>query len=51
MATLLDTVLVVVILAFLGLVVWSRVMNQSMYDTAMEIKDIFKGIFITEVVE
>jgi hypothetical protein len=40
----LDTSLVIIILTFLILIVWSRVMHQSMKDTVLEIKDIIIGI-------
>ena len=40
--TLFDTVLVVVILALIGLLVWSRVMNQTMLETFRELIAIMK---------
>ncbi len=33
-----DTLLVVVILIFLGLIVWSRIMRQTMLETVRELK-------------
>ena len=41
MGNFLDTVLVVGILSFLGFMVWSRVMNQTMFETFKEIKSMF----------
>lgn len=38
MGTFLDTTLVVIILVFLALIVWSRIMRQSMLETLREIK-------------
>ena len=40
----LDTLLIIIILTFLILIVWSRVMGQSMKDTILEIKDIIVGL-------
>lgn len=34
-----DTFLVIIIVLFIILLVWSRVMQQSMLDTLVEIKD------------
>lgn len=39
-----DTLLVFGIIIFIILIVWSRVMDQRMYDTVMEIKDILSGV-------
>jgi preprotein translocase subunit YajC len=38
-----DTILVVVIILFFVLLVWSRVQQQKMSDTIAEIRDIVKG--------
>lgn len=43
MATL-DTFIVVFIVVFLALLIWSRVMDQSMLDTVVEIKDMVTEI-------
>lgn len=51
MAGLFDLAITVAILLFLALVVWSRIMNQTMYQTAIELRDILKDIFFTEVAE
>lgn len=34
-----DTILVFMIITFLILIIWSKVMNQSMLDTVLEIRD------------
>lgn len=39
-----DTALVVGIVLFLVLIIWSRVMDQRMYDTVIEIRDMIKDI-------
>jgi len=39
----LDTVLVIVIIGFLILLTWSRVMKQTMLETVKEIMEMFKG--------
>ncbi len=39
-----ENLIVVVVLGFLGLIVWSRVMGQSMSDTFREIKDLIGEI-------
>jgi len=44
MAEILDTTLVIIILTFIILWVWSRVMQQKMLDTLNEIKEFIKGI-------
>mgnify|MGYP007071579933 CR=1 FL=1 len=43
--TWVDTLLVFSIVFFLIILVWAKVMNQSIYDTVMEIIDILKKIF------
>lgn len=43
--TWIDTVLVVGIVGFLILIVWSKVMGQSMLDTVIEIKSIAVTVF------
>jgi len=45
---LLDTVLVISIMLFLGLVFWSRFMGQTMVETFREIKEIFAEIVTGE---
>lgn len=40
----LDTLIIVLLLTFIGLLVWSRVQHQTMLDTIKEIKQIFKEI-------
>lgn len=42
-----DTIISLVIIALLLLVIWSRVMGQTMYDTIIEIKEIIQSF--TEV--
>ena len=37
-----DTLLVIIIILFIILIVWSRVMGQRMIDTITEIKEIVK---------
>lgn len=41
----LDTILVVTIILFIILLVWSRVMDQSMLDTLREIKEFISEVF------
>lgn len=41
---LLDTVLVIAILLFIILIIWSRIMGQKMYDTILEIRDIIRDV-------
>ena len=43
--TFLDTVLVFGVLFLIVLLVWSRVMQQTMLQTVVEIKEILKGAF------
>ena len=42
--TWLDVSIVIVIVLFLILIVWSRIMHQTMLDTVTEIKDMLKEI-------
>lgn len=44
----LDVFLVLAILIFLILIVWSRIMQQSMLDTVKEIKQILGEVKINE---
>jgi hypothetical protein len=39
-----DTIIVVSLIIFFILLVWSRVQQQKMSDTVMEIKEIVKGL-------
>ena len=41
---LLDFSLTAMIIIFLILIVWSRVQQQKMYDTVMEIREIVSGL-------
>lgn len=43
-----DTIITLVILALIILVIWSRVMGQTMYDTIMEIKEIIQSFSVTD---
>lgn len=43
--TWVDTMIVVGIVGFLVLIVWSKIMGQSMLDTFLEIKSILTLIF------
>ena len=40
----LDILLVVLIITFIILIVWSKIMGQRMLDTVVEIKDMIKEI-------
>lgn len=40
----LDIALPLLIIGFLILIIWSRVQQQKMYDTVMEIRDIMTGL-------
>lgn len=40
-----DALIVLVILGFLGLIIWSRVMGQKVIDTLREIRDFTKETF------
>ena len=44
MATV-DTIIVSVILIFIMLIIWSKIMGQRMLDTLNEIKDFITGLF------
>ena len=39
-----DVILVVSIITFIVLIVWSKIMGQRMLDTVLEIKEILKGV-------
>ena len=39
-----DTLIVVLIIVFLILIVWSRIMGQRMLDTVVEIKDMVAAL-------
>ena len=39
-----DIIIIVLILIFIALIVWSRIMQQSMLDTVVEIKDILSEV-------
>lgn len=41
--TWVDTALVIIIILFLIMIIWSRVMGQRMIDTFNEIKEMFRG--------
>lgn len=43
-----DTFLVVAIMLFIFLLIWSRVMGQSMLDSLNELKDFIKGLFVAD---
>jgi hypothetical protein len=40
----LDIIIIILILIFIALIVWSRIMQQSMLDTVVEIKDILSEV-------
>jgi len=40
----LDTLLVIIILVLTILILWSKMMNQKVLDTVLEIKEILKNI-------
>ena len=40
----LDTIIIAGVLIFIVLLIWSRIQNQRIYDTVMEIRDIFRDI-------
>jgi hypothetical protein len=40
-----DTLTIVCVLGFIGLLIWSKLQGQTMLDTVKEIKDIFVVIF------
>ena len=43
---LLDTLLVVGILLFFGLLIWARIQNQRMIDIMREIRDFWRETFV-----
>ena len=44
-----DTSIVIFIILFIILIVWSKVMQQSMLDTVVEIRDMIKELGVTGV--
>jgi hypothetical protein len=48
---ILDSILVISILLFIALLVWSRVMGQTMLTTLYEVKEFISSIFVTEVAQ
>ena len=43
-----DNFLVAAVLLFIFLLIWSRVMGQSMLESLNELKDFIKGIFVAD---
>jgi len=43
-----DNLLVAGVLLFIFLLIWSRVMRQTMLESLNELKDFIKGIFVDE---
>ena len=44
---LFDTILVIAIVLFIFLLIWSRVMGQTMLDSLNELKEFIMGLFVS----